>query len=54
MSWRLRARPPRSVNALMTGAYCEIGRPIVAFEQGGEGRAAFGEALMRRLGADLP
>ncbi|MFM0068428.1 PDDEXK nuclease domain-containing protein [Paraburkholderia aspalathi] len=43
----------RSVNALMTATYWEIGRRIVEFEQGGEGRAAYGEALIKRLGADL-
>ncbi|WP_310640053.1 DUF1016 N-terminal domain-containing protein [Burkholderia cenocepacia] len=31
----------------------EIGRRIVEFEQGGKGRAAYGEAVIRRLGADL-
>lgn len=48
-----RAAAARSVNALMTATYWEIGRRIVEFEQGGEGRAAYGEALIRRLGADL-
>jgi predicted nuclease of restriction endonuclease-like (RecB) superfamily len=48
-----RAAVARSVNALMTATYWEIGRRIVDFEQGGEGRAAYGEALIRRLGADL-
>ncbi|RQT97033.1 DUF1016 family protein [Burkholderia cenocepacia] len=43
----------RTVNALMTATYWEIGRRIVEFEQGGEGRAAYGEAVIRRLGADL-
>ncbi|MBE2295762.1 MAG: DUF1016 domain-containing protein [Phycisphaerales bacterium] len=43
----------RSVNALMTAAYWEIGRRIVEFEQGGQERAAYGEALIKRLGADL-
>jgi len=35
----------RTVNALMTATYWEIGRRIVEFEQGGEGRAAYGEAV---------
>ena len=48
-----RAAVARSVNALMTATYWEIGRRIVEFEQGGEGRAAYGEALIRRLGGDL-
>jgi predicted nuclease of restriction endonuclease-like (RecB) superfamily len=43
----------RSVNALMTATYWEIGRRIVKFEQGGEERAGYGEALIQRLGADL-
>jgi len=43
----------RSVNALMTASYWEIGRRIVEFEQGGEGRAEYGEALIRRLASDL-
>lgn len=43
----------RSVNALMTAAYWEIGRRIVEFEQGGRERAAYKEALIERLGADL-
>ena len=48
-----RAAAARSVNALMTGTYWEIGRRIVEFEQKGEERAAYGEALIRRLGTDL-
>ncbi len=43
----------RSVNALMTASYWEIGRRIVEFEQGGEERAEYGEALLKRLGNDL-
>lgn len=43
----------RSVNALMTATYWEIGRRIVEFEQGGESRAAYGQALIERLAADL-
>ncbi|MCW7541659.1 PDDEXK nuclease domain-containing protein [Aquabacterium sp. A7-Y] len=43
----------RSVNALMTASYWEIGRRIVEFEQGGQGRAAYGEALIERLATDL-
>lgn len=43
----------RSVNALMTVSYWEIGRRIVEFEQGGQDRAAYGEALIQRLSADL-
>ncbi len=43
----------RSVNALMTASYWEIGRRIVEFEQGGQERAGYGEAMIKRLGADL-
>ena len=43
----------RSVNALMTATYWEIGRRIVEFEQGGQDRAVYGEALIERLSADL-
>ena len=43
----------RSVNAVMTAAYWEIGRRIVTVEQGGEQRAAYGEALLTRLADDL-
>lgn len=43
----------RSVNALMTASYWEIGRHIVEFEQGGEARAEYGKALLTRLSADL-
>ena len=43
----------RSVNALMTASYWEIGRRIVEFEQGGKGRAKYGEALIGRLSEDL-
>lgn len=43
----------RSVNALMTASYWEIGRHIVEFEQGGEDRAAYGQALLARLSKDL-
>ena len=43
----------RSVNALMTATYWEIGRRIVEFEQGGQDRAAYGQALLKRLSADL-
>lgn len=43
----------RSVNAVMTAACWEIGRRIVTVEQGGEERAAYGEALLTRLAGDL-
>lgn len=43
----------RSVNALMTASYWQIGRRIVEFEQGGQDRAAYGQALLKRLSVDL-
>jgi hypothetical protein len=43
----------RSVNAILTVTYWEIGRRIVEFEQGGKDRAAYGEALLQRLSHDL-
>ena len=43
----------RSVNAIMTATYWEIGRRIVKFEQHGKKRAEYGEALLERLAADL-
>lgn len=43
----------RSVNAILTVTYWEIGRRIVEFEQGGKDRAAEGEAVLQRLSHDL-
>ena len=43
----------RSVNAMMTATYWAIGQRIVSFEQGGQDRAAYGEALIERLSSDL-
>ncbi|GAO26409.1 putative cytoplasmic protein [Alicycliphilus sp. B1] len=43
----------RSVNALMTASYWEIGRRIVEAEQQGKLRAGYGEQLMERLSTDL-
>ena len=43
----------RSVNAVMTATYWEVGRRIVEYEQGGKARAGYGEALLRRLSVDL-
>jgi predicted nuclease of restriction endonuclease-like (RecB) superfamily len=48
-----RRNAARTVNALMTATYWEIGRRIVEFEQGGEKRAEYGEALLQRLAQDL-
>ena len=43
----------RSVNALMTASYWEIGRRIVEADQGGQERAEYGEQLIKRLAKDL-
>jgi hypothetical protein len=43
----------RSVNAVMTTAYWEIGRRLVEREQGGARRAAYGQEVLSRLAADL-
>lgn len=43
----------RSVNAVMTATYWEIGRRIVEYEQGGQKQAEYGTVLLKRLGADL-
>ena len=43
----------RSVNALMTASYWEIGHRIVEAEQQGKRRASYGEQLIERLSADL-
>ena len=43
----------RTVNAIMTATYWEMGRRIVECEQGGKRRAEYGEALIRRLSEDL-
>lgn len=48
-----RAASARSVNALMTATYWEVGRRIVAFEQRGQERAEYGEAIIKQLAADL-
>ena len=48
-----RSAAARSVNALMTASYWEIGRRIVEFEQGGQERAKYGKALLKRLSVDL-
>jgi hypothetical protein len=43
----------RSVNALMTSTYWEIGRRIVEAEQQGKRRANYGDVLVKRLAVDL-
>ncbi|MBM4086276.1 MAG: DUF1016 domain-containing protein, partial [Planctomycetes bacterium] len=48
-----RRQAARSVNAVMTAVYWEIGRRIVEYEQQGKERADYGEELLIRLSADL-
>jgi hypothetical protein len=48
-----RSTAVRSVNAVMTATYWEIGRRIVESEQAGESRANYGEQLLKRLAEDL-
>ena len=43
----------RTVNAVMTATYWEIGRRIVELEQGGAGRADYGAQVISRLSQDL-
>lgn len=43
----------RSVNAVMTASYWEVGRRIVEAEQKGKRRAAYGEQLIKQLAVDL-
>lgn len=43
----------RSVNAVMTATYWEVGRRIVEHEQRGLDRARYGEKLLQRLSKDL-
>lgn len=52
--WNLpRRTSARSVNAIMTRTYWEVGRRIVEFEQAGEKRAEYGTELLKRLSGDL-
>jgi len=48
-----RRQAARSVNAILITTYWEIGRRIVEFEQKGEQRAEYGQALLKRLASDL-
>jgi len=43
----------RSVNAIMTATYWEIGRRIVEREQAGSDRAEYGKQIIKRLSLDL-
>ena len=43
----------RHVNAVTTAAYWLVGRRIIEFEHAGEGRAEYGDTLIKRLAVDL-
>jgi predicted nuclease of restriction endonuclease-like (RecB) superfamily len=43
----------RAVNGILTATYWEVGRRVVEFEQGGQARAEYGAALLKRLAHDL-
>ncbi len=43
----------RVVNAVITATYWEVGRRIVEFEQGGQNRADYGDAIIAQLSLDL-
>ncbi len=56
IAWLLaeaRRQTARSINAILTATYWEIGRRIVKYEQGGKARAEYGEHLLARLAKDL-
>lgn len=48
-----RSAAARSVNAILTITYWEIGQRIVEFEQDGSDRATYGATLLKRLSRDL-
>jgi predicted nuclease of restriction endonuclease-like (RecB) superfamily len=48
-----RRQAARSVNAILTATYWEIGHRIVEYEQRGKKRAEYGTALLKRLSVDL-
>ncbi len=48
-----RRQSARSVNAILTATYWEIGRRIVEFVQQGETRAEYGDVVLKRLSHDL-
>lgn len=52
-SWKRPGAAARSVNAVLTATYWELGRRIVEREQGAVGRARYGEGLRRKLADDL-
>lgn len=48
-----RRQAAKSVNFILTATYWEVGRRIIEFDQKGQERAAYGQALLERLSVDL-
>jgi len=48
-----RMQAVQAVNTHITQTYWQVGRQIVAFEQGGKARAEYGKALINKLASDL-
>lgn len=48
-----RRQAARSVNAILTATYWEVGRRIIEYNQKGEVRAKHGESLLENLAQDL-
>ena len=48
-----RSQAVRAVNLVMVSTYWDLGRKIVVQEQGGKGRAKYGEQLLEQLSVDL-
>jgi len=50
---RGRQNAAKSVNAVLTTTYWQVGRRLVEFEQRGKERAVYGSELLKRLSGDL-
>lgn len=48
-----RQQAARSVNAILTAAYWEMGRRIVEFEQRGKAKTEYGDKVITRLSQEL-
>ena len=48
-----RTRIARTVNTTIVNVYWQIGKYIVEYEQGGQGRAAFGKDIINKLSERL-
>ncbi len=49
-----RVAAARSVNVVLTSTYWLVGKRIIEHEQSGSERAAYGQALLKKLAQDLP